>query len=439
MKRCIRVITVSVLSLLAFALLAHAEPAAKRLAPNLFVKVATDRADALYHVGEKATFNVELKPCEQTAQVNEVTYGLSNDGVGDLGKGKLPLKNGKASVTGALGKTGILRCTVYPVGDAKALGVGMAGAAFDPFKIEPTAVMPADFDEFWNAQKAELAKVPMDPKLEPEPQQDAKIEVFRISLANVAGSRVYGYLAKPKGGGPFPAILSVPGAGFTSSGPGGAIGYAAQGFLSLGISVHNIDNSLSPEEYKKRADAELKDYSKQGNTDRTTYYFRRVTLSLVRSVDYLTSRPDWDKKHMIINGSSQGGALTLIGAGVDPRITALAANVPGMCDHSGRNFGRPSGWPQLVPMGPDKKLDPKVLVVSGYYDAVNFARKIKAPSIMGVGLIDGTCPSTTCFAAYNVLPEPKQMDVAPLMGHASSPSYGELKERWIMEQAGLKK
>jgi cephalosporin-C deacetylase-like acetyl esterase len=110
-----------------------------------------------------------------------------------------------------------------------------------------------------------------------------------------------------------------------------------------------------------------------------------------------------------------------------------------MCDHSGRNFGRPSGWPQLVPIGPDGKLDPKVLSVSGYYDAVNFARKIKVPTVMGVGLIDNTCPCTTCFAAYSVLAGPKQMDIAPLMGHGTSPSYIALSSAWILKQAGLKK
>jgi len=371
--------------------------------------------------------------------VKEVAYVLSNDGVGDLGKGKLTLENGKAFVTGSLDKPGILRCTVIPVGDTKVLGIGMAGAAFDPFKIQPTAVMPADFDEFWSAQKTELKKIPMDPKLEPVKQSNDKIEVFKITLANINGSRVHGYLGKPKGRGRCPAILSVPGAGVRSASQGYAATMAGQGFLAMDISVHDIEDGQPDDYYKKMSEGPLKDYRTQGREDRMTFYYRRVILGIVRAVDYLTSRPEWDKKHMIINGSSQGGALTLIGAGVDPRITSLAANVPAMCDHSGRNFDRPSGWPQLVPMGPDKKLDPKVLSVSAYYDAVNFARKFKGPAIMGIGLIDTTCPSTTNFAAYNVLPEPKQVDIAPLMGHSGSKSYGELKERWILEQAGIKK
>ncbi|NCP29287.1 MAG: hypothetical protein GW802_30375 [Armatimonadetes bacterium] len=67
------------------------------------------------------------------------------------------------------------------------------------------------------------------------------------------------------------------------------------------------------------------------------------------------------------------------------------------------------------------------------------ARKTSVPAIVGVGLIDTTCPATTVFSAYNVLRGPKQIDIAPLMGHAQSKSYGDLKNRWVLEQAGLVK
>jgi cephalosporin-C deacetylase-like acetyl esterase len=279
----------------------------------------------------------------------------------------------------------------------------------------------------------------MDPELVPVKQPNDKIEVFQITLANVNKSRVHSVFAKPKGRGRFPAILTVPGAGVSAVSPGGVAGQAAQGFLAMSISVHDIPNDQPPDFYQKQVAGDLKDYRARGRDDRMTYYFHRVFLGCVRSVDYLASRPEWDKKHMIVNGSSQGGALSLVTAGLDRRITALAANVPAMCDHSGRAFKRPSGWPQLVPVDSEGKLDPKVLSVSAYYDAVNFARKFKGPAIVGVGLIDNTCPATTVFAAYNVLRGPKRIDIAPLMGHAQGRSYLDMKAQWVLEQAGLRK
>lgn len=431
----VRTVRQSVVIILSSVLFALSAPAATKAKPEFLVDVVTDRADALYHVGEKAGFVVTLKP---SGQGQKFTYALSLDGVGSLGKGEIKFEAGRATVSGSLAEPGILRCTVRPSAGPRTWRAAMAGAAFDPQRIAATAVAPPDFDEFWKAQKAKLAEVPMDAQLEPVAGR-GKVEVFKITLANVNGSRVHGWLGKPKGPGPFPAILGVPGAGVGSIGPGSVMGYATQGFLSMFISVHDIDNGQPPAYYEELKAGKLRGYPAQGREDRTTYYFYRVFLGCVRAVDYLTSRPEWDRKHVIVQGSSQGGALSLVTAGLDERITGLAANVPAMCDHSGRAHGRPSGWPQLVPAGKDGKLDAKVLAVSGYYDAVNFARRTTVPSIVAVGLIDTTCPATTVFSAYNALRGPKQIDIAPLMGHSSCASYRALKGRWILEQAGLRK
>ncbi len=407
--------------------------------PTTTVSVVTDRAEALYRIGEKATFSIRVQRGGVLVPTGEITYQLSLDGVGNLGKGTLPLQQGAATVTGTLDKPGILRCTVTFAGVETGKRIeAMAAAAFDPLKIEPTTTVPTDFDEFWNRQKAELASIAPDAQLELVTQPNNNIETYKISLANINGSRVRGYFSRPKAAGSYPAILQVPGAGVRAVMPGYVNGQASKGFIAMEIGVHDIPVDEPADFYTKLAMGDLKGYQHFGREDRLTYYFRRVFLGCIRAVDYLTSRPEWNKKHMIINGSSQGGALSLVTAGLDSRITALAANVPAMCDHTGRAFGRPSGWPQLIPVDADGKLNPQITTVSMYYDAVNFARRIRVPAIMGVGLIDRTCPPTTNFAAYNVLKGPKQIDIAPLMGHAFSKSYVELTERFITDQVALK-
>jgi cephalosporin-C deacetylase-like acetyl esterase len=415
-----------------------AQPPQAQAAPHpaITVSVATERTDAIYRVGEKAVFSIKVQSADGLVPGGEVSYQLSLDGVGDLGKGVLPLQQGAATISGTLDKPGILRCTVtYMTTEAERKVGAMAAAAFDPFKIEPTATVPADFDEFWTGQKAELAKVAPAVQLELVAQPNATVETYKISLANINGSRVRGYFSRPKAPGSYPAILEVPGAGVRAVASGGVTARAARGFLAMEIGVHDIPVDNPAEYYEKLSAGDLKGYQNFGREDRTTYYFRRVILGCLRSVDYLTSRPEWDKHHMIINGSSQGGALSLATAGLDSRITALAANVPAMSDHTGRAFGRPSGWPQLIPVDADGKLNPQITAVSGYYDSVNFARRIRVPAIVGVGLIDTTCPPTTVFSAYNVLQGPRQIDIAPLMGHAFNPSYVQLLDRFILESA----
>ena len=401
------------------------------------ISIVTDHVDALYRTSENATFSIEVKRNGVAVPAGEIAYQFSVDGVGDLGKGMLALQNGIAKVSSTLKKPGVLRCSVTFMGDGVPLTV-MAGAAFNPFKIKPTTIVPSDFNKFWNTQKAELAAIAPDPQLKLITQPNDKVEAYEISLANINGSRVYGFFARPKADGPHPAILQVPGAGANPVQPGYVIVQAAKGFIAMDISVHDITNNRAPETGQPLMTGELLGYPTRGREDRLTYYFRRVFLGCVRSVDYLTGRSEWDKKHMIIHGSSQGGALSLVTAGLDSRITALAANVPALCDHTGRAFGRPSGWPQLIPTDANGKLNPRIAQVSRYYDAVNFARRIRVPVIMGIGLIDTTCPATTDFSAYNVLKGPKQIDIAPLMGHSFSKTYVERSEQFILERAGLK-
>src|SRR5262249_9179563 len=153
------------------------------------------------------------------------------------------LEKGKTTeLAGTLKAPGFLQLTVQ-LGKSKTI----AAAAFDPTSIEPTAKMPADFDAFWEAGKKELAEVPIDARLERSAKhRDKKVDCYKISLANSRGKRVHGWLSVPKGKGPFPAILTVPGAGVYGSGPDKYHAYL--GALSMNIIIHDMDVDR-PKEY----------------------------------------------------------------------------------------------------------------------------------------------------------------------------------------------
>ena len=180
-----------------------------------------------------------------------------------------------------------------------------------------------------------------------------------------------------------------------------ATSFAEQGFISMAINTHDVDNGLGQAHYDRLNRGPLASYTLRGFMDREEYYFKAVYTRVVRAIDYLTSRPDWDGKTMILTGRSQGGGLSLVGAGLDQRVTGVVCAVPAMCEHGGHRFGRPSGWPRFVPNderdygkawataesgnghGPVSEM---VWKVSRYYDAVNFARRIKCPAVVNLGL-----------------------------------------------------
>ncbi len=427
----------SILLVVTASALAAAEPT-KPVNPNTWIKASTDHANAQYRIGEKVIFIVILAD-KAPSTPTELEWILTLDGAKVLKEGTIKLVDGKATVEGTLESPGVLQLKVTPTKDAATLGIGLAGAAIDPFNIEPTAKLPKDFKEFWDAQTAGLSRLPLDPKISPVDQPNANIELFEVSFANIDGRRSHGYLAKPKGATSLPIMISQPGMGVHPNGlkeSRWVIANAALGFLALDMSAHDMPLERTAEDEAKWK--KYMGYPYIGSDDRMTYYYRHVFTGMIRGADYMTSRPDWNHKAIISSGGSQGGGLALIAAALDPRITAVVSIVPALGEHTGPLYGRPDAAPNNLIMGRDKKTpDPKIIAATAYYDTVNFARFVKVPVLMSAGLIDPACPPTTVLSIYNSLSCPKQIDLAPLIGHNQGPRLAELRNRFLMEHAGI--
>lgn len=136
--------------------------------------------------------------------------------------------------------------------------------------------------------------------------------------------------------------------------------------------------------------------------------------------DVLTSQPEWDGNELVAEGRSQGGGQAIAAAGLDPRVTFFAAQIPAMCDHTGMVVGRISGWPRLVSVTGGKP-DEKSLQAARYFDAVNFARLTKAGAFFTVGFIDVVCQPTSVYAAYNAVAGAKEIADHFHTGHIATP------------------
>ena len=389
------------------------------------LKVVTDRSDAIYQTNGTAKFLITVTDGESIVTKGHVSYVVDeflpkSVSSKKLPSGKLQLGRGAAvSVTSS--RAGFLRCRVTFVKPDKKRLRATAGAAFAPLKIRPSLPVPDDFDTFWKQQKAQLSKVPMDARLTPVAQKNAKLDCFDVQVKCLGGAPVSGYLAKPKKAKAksLPAILWVHGAGVRSSSLPNAIKGAQAGMLSMDINAHGIPNGKPRGFYRAQSSGPLRNYPRAGRTSRDTIYFRGMYLRLVRAIDFLTAQPEWDGKVVAVIGHSQGGGQALVAGGIDARVTMIATGVPAICDHSGRMAGRVNGWPKLVPNGANGKPDKKILEASRYMDAVNFASRCRAEAIMSVGFIDAVCPPSSCYAAYNALQGKKRVINEPLMGHAA--------------------
>lgn len=381
---------------------------------SLELTVTPDHPTGVYQPGEKVVWKIEVKG--GTAETAD--FVIKKGGLTEVAKGKQALVGGVGQIEATLGEPGALLADVsVPGADDKGKPVkALGGAVFAPEKIAVSAARPDDFDAFWQTKLDELAKVPVNAVLEAGDSGKPNVDYWKISMDNIRGSHIRGQIARPKGEGKLPAMLIVQWAGVYPLQKGWVTDRAAEGWLALNILAHDLPIDQPADFYKQQDAGPLKGYPSIGNDDRETSYFLRMYLSCYRAAEYLATRPDWDGRVLVVTGGSQGGLQSFVTAALHPKITAVLAAVPAGCDMLGPDAGRDPGWPKWYWQVKDKDAA-KVRQASRYFDVVNFAPRIRCPVLVGLGLIDTTCPPSGVFAACNQLQGPKELVILVDAGH----------------------
>lgn len=395
-----------------------------------------DHADWLYKTGEKATVEVQFYKYGIPQDGLIVSYELGGDMMPSDTKGTVTLKNGKAVIQmGTMKEPGFRDCRLTTTVNGKTYSHHVK-IGFSPEKLQPYTQLPADFNAFWDKTKAEAAQFPLTyTKEHIEKYSTDKIDCYLIRLQlNKQNQCIYGYLFYPKAEGKYPVVLCPPGAGIkTIKEPLRHKYYAEEGCIRFEIEIHGLHPELDNDtfgEISRAFSSRENGYLVNGLDSRENYYMKRVYLACVRSIDLLTSLPEWDGKNVIVQGGSQGGALALITTGLDKRVTACVANHPALSDMAGYKAGRAGGYPHLFNKTVDMDTPAKIKTLA-YYDVVNFAKQITVPVYMTWGFNDNTCPPTTSYIVYNVLNCPKEALITPINEHWTSEAteYGHLE--WI--------
>lgn len=394
------------------------------------IMVSPDRADWTYKTGEQVNFKISVLRNDFPMENIKVIYTIRPEKMEIVKSEEISLKDGFALVKGGTMKSpGFLNCFAKVIYEGKTYEK-YATAGFDVEKIVPTTTLPSDFTQFWEGWKAELSKIPVNPvmTLMPELCTD-KVDVYHVSIQNIEG-KIYGILCKPRAEGKYPAILHVPGAGIRPY--FGDVAGAEKGFITFQIGIHGIPVNLDPKVYVDLSSGALRNYNSALMDDRDNYYYKRVYLGCVRSVDFLSDLPCYDGKNIAVTGGSQGGALSIITAGLDSRIKYLAALYPALSDLTGYISGRAGGWPHMFTTKATQR--ESRIETSRYYDVANFARFVKVPGWYSWGYNDNVCPPTSTYAAYNVIKSPKELHVFQDTQHWTYPEQQQMLRTWLYSQ-----
>lgn len=414
-----------------FALLSISVAVSNGTAQDLIV--TPDHSDGVYQPGEQIRWKIEWKG---DSPATEATYTIKQNGQTETAKGTVPLTDNTGTLDAKLDQPGSLLIDVKVTSADDKPHKALGGALTAPDKITPASPRPDDFDNFWAAKLKELSAIPPNAQLEPADSGKANVDYWKITLDNVNGTQIHGQLARPKNGDKFPALLIPQWAGVYPLQKSWVTDRAAEGWLVLNIEAHDMPIDEPESYYKDLSAGSLKDYWALGNDDRDTSYFLRMYLSCYQAAEYLTSRPDWNEKTLVVSGGSQGGMQSLMLAGLHPKITAAVVLVPAGCDLLGPLAGRAPGWPAWYSQLHGKDAE-KVRQAARYYDVENFASHIKCPVLVAVGLVDQVCPPAATFAAFNQIHSPKEILIMPQSdhqdSHGSQRAYYQLSSKWLAQ------
>lgn len=358
--------------------------------------------------------------------------------------------------------TGITNADKNPLVTRPIRGVCTFGWNADQMAVADTR--PADFTKFWDEAKAKLAKITLDaregpietfgpkeindynvssaclpPDYDPTGHRIERVESCKVDFAGPDGGRVYGWLAKPEGKGPFPAMLVLPGAGFNARPR--PLEHARHGYVALDIQIHGQDVDMK--EYPKLPGY----YSDPQYDPPSAYYFYNVHLRCLQAISYLLSRKDVDPTRLVLVGGSQGGRLGVVVAGLDSRVKAVVSCIANSPNHPHlRWVARCNGYAE-----PDGKSDPNLTPSDGmdlagappvindaisrcvaFYDPMNYAPDVRCPALLNAGLIDPVSPPFSIWAVFNRLGSADKTVVA-IDGHAHdwSAEFDRRAWRWL--------
>ena len=400
---------------------------------NDFLWVTTpDHGDWLYQTGERAKGEVQLFkygiPCDV-----EVSYTIGGDMLPADKTGKVMLRHGRGTIDMGTSRTpGFrdLRLTAQVDGVVSQHHVKVG---FSPEKIVPFTKEPKDFSDYWSRAVEENHKTSMNYTRERvEELCDADQDTYLVKLKVDRRHWLYAYLLMPKNArqGAHPVVLTPPGAGVkTIKEVHTRTYYQQEGMIRLVTEIHGLRPTLDEKDFDDVRSA-FSEYLEMGLDNPDHYYMCHVYLGLVRCIDFLCSLPEWDGRNVAVVGGSQGGALAIVTAALDPRVTLCVANHPALSDMAAGSTGGTSGYPHFK----EAFYTEANMCTMAYYDVVNFARHVTCPTFLTWGFNDDTCPPTTSYAVWNTLACEKESLVTPVNEHWTSDTTNRLQMEWIKKK-----
>lgn len=298
-------------------------------------------------------------------------------------------------------------------------------------KYEGCSPRPDDIDDYWDSALEEMRAV--------DPVVDIQLAAFQVPYAKcydltftgVGGARIYAKLVKPvKADGKHPAVIGFHGYTFYSHSWMELLPYAAAGMTAVSMDCRGQGG-------RSEDVGGVKGNTQRGHIIRgleegpNKLLYRSIYLDCAQLAGIVMDMEDVDESRVGCFGGSQGGALTIACACLEPRVKRIAPQYPFLCDFKRvwdmdldvAAYEEMREW--FRKFDPTHEREEEFYNTLSYIDLQNMVHRIKAEVLMFTGLMDTICPPSTQFAAYNKITSKKDTVIYPDFNHEHLPGCTE--------------
>jgi cephalosporin-C deacetylase len=292
---------------------------------------------------------------------------------------------------------------------------------------------PADHDAYWAAALKELDATDPKPELVPTKELTPRhSEAFDLWFTGVGGARVYAKYVRPrKSTGKNPAVLQFHGYSGNSGDFAGRLAWSGEGFCVAALDCRGQGGRSEDAGAVKGTTFRGQIIRGLDDPDPRQLLFRQIFLDTAQLARVVMGFAEVDAARVGAMGGSQGGALTLACAALEPRIKRAAPVFPFLCDYqrvwemdqAKDAYDELRIWFRMF--DPLHAREQEIFTKLGYIDCQHLAPRIKAEVLMYTGLMDSICPPSSQFAAYNKITSRKNVVIYPDYGHEGLPGESD--------------
>ena len=297
---------------------------------------------------------------------------------------------------------------------------------------------PDDIDTFWDKALAEMKAADPQISIEESEFKAPYAECYDMTFTGMGGARIYAKLIKPiipKG--KSPAVIKFHGYTMDSGDWIALLPYAAAGFTVASMDCRGQGG-------KSEDVGGVRGNTLHGHIIRgleegpEKLLYRSIFCDAAQLAGIVMDMDDVEEKRVGCYGGSQGGALALACASLEPRINRVASIEPFLSDYrrvwdmdlDKKAYQEIQDW--FRRFDPTHEREDEFFRTLSYIDVKNIVHRIDGELLMLTGLMDDMCPPSAQFAAYNHVTSKKDMVLFPDFGHEELPRAYDRVFRFMM-------